>query len=87
MTSTNYEKTLVFFIPILLLFGCSNSGEEDSSAGSSAGERKYTICECVNEPIRSGKKAQACGKLAETIPDYVTRVMACKGETVKDEQR
>ncbi|MBT3016098.1 MAG: hypothetical protein KME63_10165 [Candidatus Thiodiazotropha sp. (ex Clathrolucina costata)] len=81
------NKPLVFLVPILWLFGCSNSSEEDTRAGPGTDEQKYSVCECVNEPIRSGKKAQACGKLAQTLPDYVTRVMACKGETVKDKQQ
>ncbi|MCU7840034.1 MAG: hypothetical protein KZQ94_11730 [Candidatus Thiodiazotropha sp. (ex Troendleina suluensis)] len=73
-------------IAVLLLFGCSNGGGKDSdtASGSVTAERKYSVCECVNEPIRSGEKAEACGNLAQTLPNYVTQVMACKGETVKE---
>ncbi len=81
----NLIKIFMFAVTLSLLSGCSDTGKDDNGAAAVSGTEnnaKYTLCECVNEPIRSGEKAEACGKLAETVPDYVSKVMACKGETV-----
>lgn len=75
----------LYFLPMLslCLLGCSGGSDEGGAGtGSAAGgtEGKYTLCQCVNEPIRSSEKAEACAALSQTLPDYVTQVMACKGE-------
>lgn len=41
---------------------------------------EVTLCECVNEPIRTDEKALACGRLAESLgPQAVaTETMKCR---------
>ncbi len=46
----------------------------------SALAREYTLCECVNEPIKTDEKARACGELTERLgPEVVaTETMKCR---------
>jgi len=41
---------------------------------------EVTLCECVNEPIRTGEKALACGRLTESLGPQVvaTETMKCR---------
>ncbi len=73
-------KTLIALSLTLFLVACGGPGDPGTMLVNESAAADVTICTCVNEPISTDERANACNALMNSMSaeDIATETVACR---------